>query len=202
MSSRSSPECSPPCQGGDRGFESRRGRFRNGTVCNSAKQRSSNLRDSAGSTPACATGKSVLSIPASAGHWRAQVAVTHPPEGSAGSTPARRTRPKHGPFVYRLRTAASHAAKAGSIPARAIFAVRMSRPSGATGRHATFRTSCPLGLGSSTLPLVITGNGYCRRGWRPSGSHKAGLHGSIPGPATEKLRPSTQFGKAARSRAW
>ncbi len=28
------------------------------------------------------------------------------------------------------------------------------RPSGATGRHATLRTSCPDGLGSSTLPLV------------------------------------------------
>src|SRR5580704_14799957 len=29
-----------------------------------------------------------------------------------------------------------------------------NRPSGATGRHATLRTSCPDGLGSSTLPLV------------------------------------------------
>jgi len=28
---------------------------------------------------------------ASAGHWRAPVAVTHPPSGCAGSTPARRT---------------------------------------------------------------------------------------------------------------
>ena len=27
MSSQSSPECSPPCQGGDRGFKSRRGRL-------------------------------------------------------------------------------------------------------------------------------------------------------------------------------
>ena len=31
------------------------------------------------------------------------------------------------------------------------------RPSGATGRHATLRTSCPRGLGSSTLPLVTAG---------------------------------------------
>ena len=29
---------------------------------------------------------------ASAGHWRAQVAVTHPPSGTGGSTPSRRTR--------------------------------------------------------------------------------------------------------------
>jgi hypothetical protein len=51
------------------------------------------------------------------------VAVTHPPVGSAGSTPARRIgqfedRRTIGPFVYRHRTAAPHAAKAGSIPAR------------------------------------------------------------------------------------
>ncbi len=39
-----------------------------------------------GSTPSRAT-----RINASAGHWRAQVAVTHPPRGCAGSTPARRT---------------------------------------------------------------------------------------------------------------
>ena len=68
----------------------------------------------------------------------------------------------------------------------------------------------------------------CRRGWRPTGSHKAGrpvrfrglqltqtltqvgqrpvkahnlrLPGATPGPATSW--PSTQTGKAARSRAW
>ena len=39
----SSLECSPPCQGGDRGFKSRRGRWmRGGTVRKPAKRRSSN----------------------------------------------------------------------------------------------------------------------------------------------------------------
>ena len=42
-----------------------------------------------------------------------------------------------------------HAAVPGSIPARAA-----EWPSGATGRRATLRTSCPQGLGSSTLPMV------------------------------------------------
>ena len=62
-SSRSSSECSPPCQGGDQGFKSPRGRF---------------SHDDTNSI-------------ASAGHWRAQVAVTHPPSGFGGSTPSRRT---------------------------------------------------------------------------------------------------------------
>ena len=55
---------------------------------------------------------------ASVGHRQAQVAVTHPPSGFAGSTPARRTAIQHGPFVYRFRTLAPQARRAGSIPAR------------------------------------------------------------------------------------
>jgi hypothetical protein len=55
-SSQSSPECSPPCQGGDRGFKSRQTRL-NGTVRKLEKRRSSNLREFAGSTPALATEK-------------------------------------------------------------------------------------------------------------------------------------------------
>ena len=55
---------------------------------------------------------------ASVGHRQAQVAVTHPPSGFAGSTPARRTGKQHGPFVYRFRTRAPQARRAGSIPAR------------------------------------------------------------------------------------
>jgi len=59
----------------------------NGTVRKPVKRPSSNLGDlSVGSTPTRAT-----ETFASAGHWRAQVAVTHPPSGIAGSTPARRT---------------------------------------------------------------------------------------------------------------
>ncbi len=85
-SSRSSPECSPPCQGGDRGFKSHRGRLWLGRQ----------LADHLGSNP----GMLWVRLPpellnaisnASAGHWRAQVAVTHPPSGIGGSTPSRRT---------------------------------------------------------------------------------------------------------------
>lgn len=137
-----------------------RGLIRRGTQL--AKRQSSNLCDSVGSTPTRATRitsiaraasvRRVFMIAqqrASAGHWRAQVAVTHPPSGIAGSTPARRTR---------SRTARSSSGS-GCWPLKPATRVRLphgslTRPSGATGRHATLRTSCPYGLGSSTLPLV------------------------------------------------
>ena len=100
MSSRSSPECSPHCQCGDQGFKSPRGRFfttqRRGTQ--SGKATSTN--------DAFLTSSSVpetfvilwvrlplasMNSHALAEHWRAQVAVTHPPSGFGGSTPSRRT---------------------------------------------------------------------------------------------------------------
>ena len=75
-----------------------------------------------------------------------------PASCSAGSTPARRTR---------TRTARSSSGS-GYWPLTPVTRVQIPhgsliRPSGATGRHATLRTSCPRGLGSSTLPLVIAG---------------------------------------------
>ena len=70
-----------------------------------AKRQSSNLCDFVGSTPTRATAMTsiartasvretcvIANENASAGHWRAQVAVTHPPSGIGGSTPSRRTR--------------------------------------------------------------------------------------------------------------
>ena len=48
------------------------------------------------------------------------------------------------------RTPAPQAGRMGSTPIRAIA----NWPSGGTGRHATLRTSCLNGRGSSTLPLV------------------------------------------------
>ncbi len=96
MSSWSSLECSPACHAGDRGFKSHRGRFlivarelgvrrvvivhrcdafESTRLARYANRQSGEAQTfvSAGSTPACATDHP------SAGHWRAQVAVTHPP---------------------------------------------------------------------------------------------------------------------------
>jgi hypothetical protein len=53
---------------------------------------------------------------ASAGHWRAQVAVTHPPSGCAGSTPARRTDNMARSSSGRMRD--PHSRGTGSIPVR------------------------------------------------------------------------------------
>ena len=90
-----------------------------GAVRKQAKRRSSNLRESfVGSTPTRVTETPHASV----GHWQAQVAVTHPPSGFAGSTPARRNRIRFGPFVYRYRTRAPQAREAGSIPARVALA--------------------------------------------------------------------------------
>lgn len=105
---------------------------------------------------------------------------------------------------------APQAGNAGSNPAR----VTDLRPSGATGRHAALRTPCPQGLGSSTLPLVTPilirrfesqislGAGpsdssnnppvAVQVGRRPTGSHKAGSPGSLPGPAIEDTTPVGQ----------
>lgn len=125
----------------------------------------------------------------------------------------------HSPFVYRHRTSAPHAEKAGSIPARAArqddHVVEL-----ADTRRSERRALAALGVRLSPWSLT-----HCRRGRCPTGSHKAGLPGSIPGPATWKTccgwasahpglisldrrvrppdppRPGTQIGIAARSRA-
>ena len=95
-----------------------------GAVRKQAKRRSSNLRESfVGSTPTRVTETKHASV----GHWQAQVAVTHPPSGYAGSTPARRTAIRTGPFVYRLRTRAPQAREAGSIPARVVAKKQQAR---------------------------------------------------------------------------
>jgi hypothetical protein len=93
----------------DCGTVAQASRLLRGTVRQLAERRSSNLRVCGFDSRLC------HSSSASAGHRRAQVAVNHPPQGSAGSTPARRTVPARSSIG---RTAAFHAAKAGSTPAR------------------------------------------------------------------------------------
>ena len=90
----------------------------------------------------------------------------------AGSTPARRT-----------RQSARSSSGSGYWPLMPVTRVQIPhgskiRPSGATGRHATLRTSCPSWAWEFNSPL-----GQCRRGRRPTGFHKAGMPGSLPGSA-------------------
>lgn len=88
--SRSSPECSPRCQRGDQGFKSPRGRLRmrTGTVRQPAERPGSNPGDCGFESLSCHRNLYRLRR---LSMWQAQVAVTHPPPGFAGSTPARRT---------------------------------------------------------------------------------------------------------------
>ena len=84
-SSRSSLECSPPCQGGDVGSNP----IGDADIARYAIWQSGEAHTFVilwVRLPSL-----LLEQHASAGHWRAQVAVTHPPSGIAGSTPARRT---------------------------------------------------------------------------------------------------------------
>ena len=80
---------------------------------NSAKRPSSNLGDRL-----WVQLPPVLLENASAGHWRAQVAVTHPRSAvQVQLLPGA----LDGPFVYRRRTPAPQAGKVGSIPIRATW---------------------------------------------------------------------------------
>ena len=189
MPSWSSLECSPACHAGDRGSKSRRGRWmtRRGKrpsqelavrrsreagmarYANRQSGQASNLGD-------CGFDSRLRHLKPCVG-WAtvSPTACKAAASGCAGSTPARRTA-KHGLFVYRLRTPAPHAGKAGSIPARAAEHDQVAQLVDA--RRSERRA---VRLGSSNLPLVTD---TCRRGRCPTGSHKAGAPGSIPGPAT------------------
>ena len=135
----SSPEYSPPCHGGDHGFKSRRGRWHS-TVRKPAKRRIDqrcasvpDLRDYVGSTPTRATSRVVFltaackPVVAKEVRWKTR-----------GSIPSQPTAFPNGPFVYRHRTSASHAGKAGSTPARVTAqhgqVVEFGR--GTAGHHA------------------------------------------------------------------
>jgi hypothetical protein len=93
-----------------------------GTVRKPAKRPSSNLGDCGFNSRLCH-----LQRIASVGWALASPSDCKSPAARcAGSTPARRTL-SFGPFVYRFRTAAPRAARAGSIPARAISRDNMTK---------------------------------------------------------------------------
>ena len=139
----------------------------------SAKRPSSNLGDGGFDSRPCHSARTCVGW-ASASPTACKAAS---PRGYAGSTPARRTenirlvRLSVGRQLLKLE-------RQGSIPARATEI----RPRGGTGRHATFRASSPLAaVGVRISPWSLV---RCRGGRCPTGSHKAGAPGSIPGPAT------------------
>ena len=163
----------PACHAGDHGFKSRRGRFdRHGAVRKPAKRPSSNLGD-------CGFNSRLR-------HWKTCVgwASASPTACKAAalgmcrfnSCPAHW---QHGPFVYRFRMPAPHAGEAGSIPARAAEHDQVAQLEDA--RRSERRARIRGGLGVQLSPWSLK---HCRRGRCPTGFHKAGVPGSIPGPAT------------------
>ncbi len=128
----SSLECSPPCQGGGRRFKSDRGCL-HGAVRQLGRATDFKRPWMWVRIPPVLLEQQHVS----AGHWRAQVAVTHPLSSFGGSTPSRRTYKTARSSNGRMRD--PHSRDMGSIPIRAADIW----PSGGTGIRATLRTSCP-----------------------------------------------------------
>lgn len=153
-----------------------RGLTRRGTQL--AKRQSSNLCDSVGSTPTRASPFTAIARlvsirtrfviaqqRASAGHWRAQVAVTHPPSGIGGSTPSRRTR----------TTTARSSSGSGSWPLKP--ATRVQIPHGSLidmAKWCNWQTRDAQNVVPSQAWEFDSPLGHCRRGRCPTRSHQAG----------------------------
>ncbi len=145
----------------------------NGAVGKRAKRRSSNLRDRLW----VRLPPVLLEQHASAGHWRAQVAVTHPLSSFGGSTPSRRTNNTARSSNGRMRD--THSRDTGSTPVRvtdiAKWRYRYTRDS----QNVVSTWTCEF---DSRLGYLQRND--CRCGRCPTGFHKAGEPGSIPGSAT------------------
>jgi hypothetical protein len=227
MSSWSSQECSPRCQRGDRGFKSRRGRFLKSA-------RYANWKSGEAQTFVILRVRlPPLPLEACVGWALACPSGCNPPaSGSAGSG----TEPaEEAGLVAARRTEARKSARSsiGSGQQPLTLQRRVQFPHGSFGttdqvvqlvdtRRSERRACSGLGVRLSPWSFDIR----CRRGWRPTGSHKAGrpvrfrglqltqtltqvgqrpvkahtlrLPGATPGPATSW--PSTQTGKAADHR--
>ena len=181
------------------GFKSHRGRSNN-------KARYAN-RQSGEAQTFCLCGfrlpPASLNQHASVGHWQASVAVTHPPSGSGGSTPSRRT------YIGAVRcwfcSEPFKLADTGSIPVRITRLLSTRCDVGSYSQalnladagsipvrvtHSTMwwnwqtrdaQNVVPGGRGSSNLPFVTE---LLRVGQCPFGPHKPGQPGATPGPAT------------------
>ncbi len=107
----SSLECSPPCQGGGRRFKSDRGCL-HGAVRQLGRATDFKRPWMWVRIPPVLLEQQHVS----AGHWRAQVAVTHPLSSFGGSTPSRRTYNTARSSNGRMRD--PHSRDMGSIPIR------------------------------------------------------------------------------------
>src|SRR5262249_15932557 len=179
---RGALECSPPCHGGDHGFESHRGRL---------PARYANRQSGQAQTlvNVCGFDSHPCYLVICVGRALASLSGCKPPaSSSAGSTTARRT---DGPFVYWFEDTGPSSRKDGFDSHTGYLAKWCN------GRHTTLRTSRRKGMGVRLSPWSLRSalEPGCQRGLisRPTPVR-------IRPPQLE--RPSTQIGKAARSRAW
>jgi hypothetical protein len=211
----------PPCHGGDRGFESHRGRFaaRGARYANRQSGEAQTFVTCGFDSHSC--------------HYSQEIRVGWALARPSGCNPpaCRQCRfdscPTHssvrqraiGPFVYRHRTAAPQAAKAGSIPARVthggekgISHLETRRTGGLTPavrRELTTRTiaigqvvqlvdtrrserRALTGLGVRLSPWSLESHQQTKQGGQcPVEPHKLQAPGATPGPATGRRQRKT-----------
>ena len=132
-----------------------------------------------GSTPTRATGKC-----ASAGHWRAQVAVTHPPRAVQVRLLPDALDRQRWPVGLSVQDTSPSRWRGGFDSRTGYWTDRVS-PSGGTGD--TQRSGrCALGTGVRVQfpPRRLLQWRFPRRWVGPADSHKVGRPGSTPGPGT------------------
>ena len=153
MPSWSSLECSPACHAGDRRFKSDRGCLTPTCAAQGAASNNGAVRQPGRATDFKRPWMWVRlplalleELHASAGHWRAPVAVTHPPSGCGGSIPARRT------DFWPVGLAAGCETLNLAAWVRLPYGLP-AQPSGGIRRRATLRTSCPSWAWECKSPL-------------------------------------------------
>ena len=181
-SSWSSPECSPACHAGDRGFKSHRGRWKTARYANRQSGEAQTFVNVCGFDSHPCYSRTITCV----GWALASPAGCKPvvPRDSGGSIPSRRTleqtTPRRGAMLVLQRGFQSRP-RALRFPSESL---KNAAKWWNLGRHATLRTSCPLRAWEFESPL-----GYWTErlqvGWCPVGFHKPDPSGSIPEPATD-----------------
>ena len=133
---------------------------------------------------------------ASAGHWRAQVAVTHPLSSFGGSTPSRRTYNMARSSSGRMRDPQSRGM--GSIPIRVTDRLRKQSQVAEPVYARRSERRAREGMRVQLSPWLLTKT-QCRCDKCPTGFHTAGSLGSIPRPATCRGWASAHSGLISRN---
>jgi hypothetical protein len=215
--SRSSQECSPPCQGGDHGFKSHRGRC--GSMCIRSARYANRQSGQAQTLVICGFD----SLSCHCFGWCSSRRPVKPLPSNCVAVGERfnsfTTHFLSGPVVYwpghhPLKVEKGVRLPSGLIPYEKenglwlVLAASQSGPKCIDCLLPTVprRGRCPIGSHKADLPGSIPGPGTLRAGWCSAEFHKLGGRGSNPGPANRSDKSEvtgwhgTRTGIAVRSR--